>query len=342
MKRFALMIVIGLMTIAVYGQEKAAEEKKAEDKKIGLAVSANYFSNYLWRGTEFYNRGGALVPAIAWTPFDLGLTLTVASEISTDYLWNGFIKKPDAPRSVKGYYYTGSSWLRKKPKINSIAYSLHSLDFGADYSYTIKDAVTIGAGLWFWWYYNSASAKEMGRMKIANFTPAAGPLAGTALGLNKYQNLDVSFISPSFFIALPIVPFINPKVTVTADYYTGLKRGMDWYVQMSLGHDFSLSKEVTLALGLVASYYYAMSTELTNYYYDDTLAWTANTRGWWRQRTPLKKGFSDVTPSVALKYSKGMASLNAAFNWVMVPSKSWYKGSSVHRYYAQLGGTLSF
>ncbi len=330
----SLITMTAVISLAVSGY---AQEKSAENKKLGVELGVDYYSNYLWRGGEFYNRSGALIPAVSWTPFESGLTLSLALELSMEYLWNGFTKKPDK------YYWTGTTWYKKKQKINNLAYANQSFDIGAEYSYTIKESVTVGASFWYYWFFNAQKARELGRLKIGTYTPSSGPMSGIPLAINKYQKLDVSYLSPTLWIAVPAVPYINPKLSVTADYYTGLKRGLDWYAQLGVSHDFILVKDVvTLTPSLTAGYYYSRTSELTNYYYDDSLAWIANTRGWWRQRTPLKKGFSDVTPSISMKVTKGPASLNAGFYWIMVPAKSWYKGSSIHRYYAQLGGTLNF
>ncbi len=327
---------IGLALVFSIMGNVAAEPNAGTTKKeeaIGLSASLDYYSNYLFRGTKFFNGDGAFFPKIAWSIFNSGLILSVASEIASSWVFNGFDNKP-------GKYALDSSLniVRKNLKFNRTAYATQSFDVGADYSYTIKDAVTLGASVWYWWYFNSRRAREYSRPQID--------------GLNRVSYVDISFLTTGFSIGLPIVPFLNPTISLTHDYYTGLKRGGDYYVQLGMNHGFELTREFTLTPGVAASYYYSTSANLTHY----NLVWDAGaqsldttvgrsyagttrtiTMGGIKQiRTPLKKGFSDITPYLSVTFAKGPLFFSGGFYWCIVPAKSWYNGSEIHRLYAKL------
>jgi hypothetical protein len=326
----SILIVCSFTTLA-FAQQKEDAAKK--DEPLGLSASLDYYSNYLFRGTKLFNGDGAFYPKVAWNMFNSGLMLSVSSEIASSWVFNGFNEKPDK-------YELNSSLniVRKNQKFNHIAYATQSLDFGADYSYTVKDAVTLGASIWYWWYFNSRYAREYARPLID--------------GLNRVSYVDVSFISTGFSVGLPVVPYINPFVSLTHDYYTGLKRGGDYYIQAGVSHPFELIKEFVLTLGMTASYYYSTTARLTRYTLmidpgstslDTTMgrSYSGATRtitlgGVKQTRTPLKKGFSDVTPYISGAFTKGPLSLSGGFYWCIVPARSWYNGSEIHRYYGKL------
>ncbi len=338
-KMLVVITMIAILSGAAMAQEKKDDPMK-QSEPIGLSFGLDYYSNYLWRGTKFFSGDGAFIPKVAWNVFGSGLVLSVAGEISSSWVFNGFSKKP-------GKYdyridYSGGI-TRRQLNFNHAAYATQSLDFGADYSYTIKDAVTIGVGAWYWWYFNSRNAREYARPQVD--------------GLNRVSYVDISFLTTTVTIGLPVVPYVNPTVSLTHDYYTGLKRGGDYYVTLGFSHPFEMTKEVSLTPGIVAGYYYSTSTNLTRY----NVMWDAAagaldtttslgyagpvrtfTLGGVKQtRTPLRKGFSDITPSLVLAFAKGPLSLSGGIYWCIVPAKSWYTGAEVHRFYARVGATCS-
>jgi hypothetical protein len=332
MKKFIIALLIASsITGTAVAQPKEDAAKKNEP--VGLSTSLDYYSNYLFRGTKFFNGDGAFYPKVAWNIFNSGLILSVSAEIASSWVFNGFDNKP-------GKYVLDSSlnFVRKNLKFNHAAYATQSLDVGADYSYTIRDAVTLGASVWYWWYFNSRYAREYSRPQID--------------GLNRVSYVDISFLTTGFSIGLPIVPLINPTVSLTHDYYTGLKRGGDYYLQLGISHGFEMIKEFVLTPGITASYYYSTTANLTRY----NLVWSADandldttfsrsysgatrtiTIGGVKQiRTPLKKGFSDITPYLSATFTKGPLSISSGFYWCIVPAKSWYNGGEIHRLYGKL------
>ncbi len=304
-----------LLVLTVAGVAYAQDEDESSERSVGLTFGIDYHSEYFWRGTKFFSGDGAVLPYVTWDIFNTGLSIGVAKELSMSWFWNGFQKRPE-----EYYLDSDGTWTKKKLKNNQDSYVWHSLDFGIDYSYTFDDAVTIGAGVWYWWYYNNKQSSQL-----------ANP-QNEAYGLASGQ--DYSFLTATVSIGLPIVPFLNPEISATYDYYVPQKQGGDWYVSMSMGHDFELTDYVSLGLGLSASYYYFVSAEGYFLYYDSNQAVQVS-------RTTAQKGFSDITPSLSLTYAKDGWELSAGFNWLIVPAKSWYKGDEVHRYYATLGASYS-
>lgn len=337
-----LMITIAMLAFlsgAVMAQEKKEDPEKKSDP-IGLSFGTDYYSNYLWRGTKFFDGDGAFIPKLAWNAFNSGLVFTAAMELSSSWVLNGFSEKPG-----KYDYSIDSSGklVRESDKYNKFAYATQSLDFGVDYSYTFNDAVTVGAGVWYWWYFNSRHASEYAHPRID--------------GLGMKSHVDISFVTTTVFIGLPIVPFVNPILSVTHDYYTALRKGGDYYVQMGLNHPFELTKEVALMPALTVGYYYNKTAESTRYTLmvdpetmdlDRTasISYSGGTRtvtlgGIKKERTPVKKGFSDITPSLSLTFTKGPVSLNGGFYWCYVPARTWQNNAEVHRFYAKLGASCS-
>ncbi|MBP7738919.1 MAG: hypothetical protein KA369_23315 [Spirochaetes bacterium] len=338
-KLISSIVMAAFLAGAVYAQEKKDDAEKKGDP-IGLAFGLDYYSTYLWRGTKFFNGDGAFIPKVSWNVMGTGLVLSVAGEISSSWVFNGFSKKPG---KYEFRYDSSGNPIRRKLNFNHLAYATQSLDVGADYSYTIKDAVTIGASFWYWWYFNSRNAREYARPQVD--------------GLNTVSYVDVSFFTTTLTVGLPIVPYINPTMSVTHDYYTGLKRGGDYYVTLGISHPFELTKEVVLTPALTAGYYYQNTAKMTRYNVmvdaaggaldtTSSFAYSGQTRtitygGVKQTRTPLKKGVSDITPSLSLTYTRGPVSLNGGFYWCIVPSKTWYNGADVHRLYAKVGVSCS-
>jgi hypothetical protein len=316
-----------------------AESANEESKKLGVTVSLDYFSNYLWRGTKFYNGDGAFLPSISWTLFDTGFSLGIISEISQSYIFNGFQKKPNK------YYPAldsagGLTFYKKNLKINNLAYASHSLDFGVEYSNTLKDSILIEASVWYWWYYNSKNSRFYARPTVE--------------GLNQWSYYDASFITATIGIGFQKVPFVNPYISVSYDNYISLNSKGDFYISLNFSRSIELMKNATVTLGLSGGYYYNQATSYTRYYLSysynagsglyepvsfnvtgNPIITTAN--GITRYRVPVKKGVSDISPNISLAIIKDNITITGSFSWVIVPSLTWHKNDDIHRYYAKLG-----
>lgn len=304
-------------------EKEAAKEGTEEDSSIGLGFSMNYYSKYIWRGIDFYDGDGYFYPSISWEPFGTGLKLTVAAEIASSWVFNGFTKKPNR------YYFedwTLSTIYKKKKQVNAYAYANQGLDFGAEYSYTFEGIVTLGANFWYYWYYNSKDAREMAWQRVES--------------INVVKKWDTSYFSVGASIGLDFVPWINPVINLYYDNYIGYKRAGDYYVQLGFSHDFEVVKDiVTITPSLTAGYYIGPTFGYNNWYIaspngvdfdfsDDII---------WRDHVAAKKGVSDIVPSVTMEVAHGGFSFTSGFFYVIVPAKSWYKGGPIHKFYAQLG-----
>jgi len=201
---------------------------------------------------------------------------------------------------AESYFFEGNS-----DDQNAVAFANQGLDFGLDYSYTFDESFTLGASFWYCWYFNS----------------------GTSWATNEQ---DLSFLSAKGMVKIDMLP-LEPTISLYYDYYPVIDRGGDFYIQLSLGHNFILTDEVSLGVSVSTGYFYMNTAESTTYNVDGTVT-----------RTPLKKGFSDITTVVTMIYKKGYMALNGGFGYVIVPSESWYKGSDIHRFYATFGASANF
>jgi hypothetical protein len=340
-KKIFIMIMILFCAGSVLA-EQTKEELAKKGEPVGLAASLDYYSNYLWRGTEFFSGDGAFVPKLSWTVFSTGLTLSVAGEVAASWVFNGWWEKPG-----KYDYRIDSSGniTRKNLNFNHVAYATQSLDVGADYSYTIGNSVTIGLSAWYWWYYNSRYSREYALPQVD--------------GLNLVSHRDpLSFLTTTVSIGLPVVPYVNPTLSLTHDYYTAIRKAGDLYAQVGLSHPFELIKEVTVTPGITASYYYSRSVKIAHYNImmdpttgaldigSPTLSYSGPVRtitmnGIKQVRIPVRKGISDLTPNIVVTYTRGPVSLRGGFYWCIVPAKSWYNGGQIHRLYANIGVTYA-
>ena len=129
---YAFLIVISLAASVSAEDVKAGEEiVQAEPEKIGLNISLKYASNYLWRGTYWYE-DGVFFPGVSFThgPFALSYTGEFSEDAVVD---NKPITKSDGSTKVR---------------------DLHATDFGIDFSHAITDLFTLGAGVWYYLFHN--------------------------------------------------------------------------------------------------------------------------------------------------------------------------------------------
>ncbi len=319
----ACMILTGLVLTSTAWAQEDDGDAAGKGKKIGLTFSIDYTSNYLWRGTKYYGGDGAIFPSVTYTIPKVGITLYFGAELSQSWMFNGFKKIDDSEKYyLTGDIYNGATWSKKEGKFNHLAYSGHSLDFGGSWSYTIKEKFTIGAMAYFYYLYNTRDSFEYGKLRYSN----------GLLSLWTPVNWDI--LSTALWFGFDFVPWINPKIYVYHDYYTGRNVSGNYYVNLDLSHPFQLTDNFSLTIGISGAYYYRRITEDTSYYLDSS-------GNIYRSRTPIKKGISNVNPRVGISFTKGGLSLRAGFKWVIIPAKSFYKGSENHRYAANLGISYS-
>ncbi|MCP4132341.1 MAG: hypothetical protein GY754_15320 [bacterium] len=197
----ALMMGTLIVGTGAWAQESEAAPAPAETESseaIGLSIALDYVSNYYWRGVYWFENDGVFFPMISYEA--AGFTLSFGGEFSED----AFIDDG-----------------------NSTVTDRHALDFGVDYSYSFGETATLGAGVWFFMFYNE-----------------------------KANN----FFTGTLSLSLDTVP-LTPTVSYSHDYYTDSGKKKDFYVTLAIGHEIELTKESKLELGLSSGYYYADSTD---------------------------------------------------------------------------------
>ncbi|HOW81108.1 MAG TPA: hypothetical protein PK573_01000 [Spirochaetota bacterium] len=175
---------------------------------------------------------------------------------------------------------------------DAYGFDYHSFDAGLDYEYTFNELVTLGLGLWYWYYFNS----------------------------EKAMDADASMLTA--YVSLGFECLLSPFISFTYDYYvdkdycTTGENKKDFYVQAGIGHEFEVTPEVAISLGLAAGYFHYKSESAF--------------------------GISDIDASAGLCFTKGVLSLEGTFHYVAVPMKDFYEGSDIHRWYASFGAAVSF
>ncbi len=127
---FIAALVLSMGTSAVYAQEETEKTPApAASESIGVSFGIDYWSNYFWRGVDFYGANrGVFFPWVSYAVLDTGLAATVSGEYASEEWGDG------GTNSEKGY---------------------NGIDIGLDYSYSIEKLLTIGAGAWYYWFYRS-------------------------------------------------------------------------------------------------------------------------------------------------------------------------------------------
>ncbi len=125
MKKIALMLLLfALAAITAFSSHAHAEGF------LKVPVSVSYSSTYWWRGTEFYGKNIGLIWTSAGLELgDTGLSLSVASGLSQDYL-------TQTDDSTAEY--------EENRKIQK---SFSEFDYGVSYSTEIAEMLSLGAGL---------------------------------------------------------------------------------------------------------------------------------------------------------------------------------------------------
>ena len=274
-------IIFLALAIAIIAPEARAQQGDGPRQAvIGLTARLDYYSTYLWRGTYSYGGDGAFLPSLSYDILRTGAVVSFIGEFSESYFFEG-----------------------EKSDRNQTAFAAHGLNFGLDYSRTLDSAVTLGAALWYYWYFNSSTSDAANRT-------------------------DYTFLMARGYVKMDSVP-LTPVLAVNYDYYTAIRRGGDFYVTLGVSHEFALADSVSLALSLGAGYYYQNTAKTTTYAGSDVI------------ETPVKKGFSDITALAILKFSQGRLGISAGFGYIAVPAETWHKGQDIHRFYATFGASLT-
>lgn len=166
---------------------------------------------------------------------------------------------------------------------STTATNAQSIDFGLDYSYTFAKLVTVSAGAWYWYYIDED---------------------------------DWSFLTLSASVGFEV--FLKPTISYTHDLYFNGEAYEDFYLTLSIGHDFDLGKGATLGLGLSAGMYHAPSvdSELSS---DNVI--------------------NDITATVSLGFNVAGVDIAASINGIVRPH---YKDNGLFKSYATVGASYTF
>jgi hypothetical protein len=105
-----------------------AEEKK-EENGIGLSAGMDYYTDYFWRGADFYGENrGAVFPWVNYSLADTGFVFGYLGEYSSEVLGDG------ASQFEKIWY---------------------GADFSIEYTHAFAKTATLKAKYIYQWYYNS-------------------------------------------------------------------------------------------------------------------------------------------------------------------------------------------
>jgi hypothetical protein len=101
---------------------------------VSYTAGFDYFSNYFWRGFDWYGEGvGVFFPYLNVVLGDSGLTLGYLGEYPAEELGDG--SQETGPAFPKNWY---------------------GADFGITYTKSVADTVTVAVKVWYQWYYKSA------------------------------------------------------------------------------------------------------------------------------------------------------------------------------------------
>ncbi len=216
MKKLFTLIMATMLATAVLSAE---EKKPAEAKKpIGISFGLNYFSNYLWRGTNWFDGDGAFAPFISYDIAGTGLVATITGELSASAIS------------------TQQSGRNSNPNIFS--YSRQGVDFALDYAIPLAKLAAIKLNVTYFLY--PISKEYLG----ANYNDMGNSSAYASVG---WDQSDLALTAGIYFDGIPLKPYVS----YTHDFFFGNARYRytDFYIKIGVAQDFELAKDLTFTLG---------------------------------------------------------------------------------------------
>ncbi len=277
------LIVVCAM-LSCFGGITFAKEGEPAGKTPGVSAGVDYFSNYFWRGYDFYGAGvGVFFPWATCSIGETGLSLNYLGEYGAETLGDG---------------------------VSHLEKTYQGADFGAAYTRTFSESVTVGAKLWYYGYYKS---KDMNERVYGN-------------------RHDESFFTGTVSLTIDALP-LAPTFTYNHDYYVDDYKGdrendKDFYAQFQLSHTLKLGSEAGLALKGGIAYYNQATARLESH-----------------PGSVEKKGISDITASADLIVTKGGVSFHGGLFYAYVPDKDWYTmtdgSKDRHRWWSGFGASYA-
>jgi hypothetical protein len=120
---------------------------------------------------------------------------------------------------------------------------------------------------------------------------------------------ELSFLT--FAAGITIEWLIHPFLRYTHDFYTMAKDFTDFYIEFGIKPSIKIFNNVSLDLGAAAGIFYQKSMD--------------------------RSGFSDIHTWLGFTAEGKGASFSASINYILVPTKKFYQGDDMHRFYAKVG-----
>jgi len=215
--RTMLLSLVAIVILSIPGLYAQEEPAAAEESEAGLGLSAgiDYWSDYFWRGLDFYGKNEAVIfPWVSYSVLDTGLSLTLSGEYNMEVIGD------DKDDTNKKY---------------------NAIDFGLGYTYSIEKIITFGANGWAYWYYRSKD-----KLQGSNCTHYYNASYFTLIGSATFDIVPILTPTISYSHDLYISKHAAPG--------TG-ERFKDFYIQLSLDQNFELTKETALDLKLWGSFF---------------------------------------------------------------------------------------
>ena len=199
-----IVIAILLTATAVCAEDRTASAAEAvsgvDEKTFELSFGLDYYSKYLWRGSYYFGGDGAFLPFITFDFPGAGIKFNYFTELAESYIIDG--RKSQHKKDIVQNTYLIYTYeiMNGHRRMNHLGYALQAANFNLEYSYSIKDIVTITPSVLYVWCFNSARARET-------------------------KKIDNSSISGTLTVLVDLVPFVTPGFAGTYDYYPAWGRG---------------------------------------------------------------------------------------------------------------------
>lgn len=198
-KLITLTMAVMLTAASLNAQDKKAE---AEPQPIGLSFSMDYYSLYLWRGTNWFGGDGAYLPKIAYNIANTGLIVSVIGELPISALSGGMP--------------------------NTTSFYRQGVDFGLDYSLALGKYVNLNMGLLYSLY--PISTRGVDAKDVSFLTATVGvsfnvPLKPSISYTHDFYFMDPTYRYTDFYIKVGIAhdfEIVKSTFTLTPGVSMGL------------------------------------------------------------------------------------------------------------------------
>jgi hypothetical protein len=212
MKKILVLITAIIISASfLYAEEKTAEARKP----VGISFGLTYHSNYLWRGTSWFDGDGVFTPFISYDIAGSGLVFMILGELSASS-----VSTQQAGRNSQN---------------NQFSFSRQGINFSLDYSIALGKIAAIKLNS------NTAVYPISKDYDINNINLGNGsqPITINQSGLTITAGI--------YFDGIPLKPYLS----YTHDFNFGNPyfRYTDFYIKFGIAQDFELAKNLTFTPG---------------------------------------------------------------------------------------------